>query len=168
MEALDVGSTDKNRAEVQIGWTERQLRRWVSDDDVIGLRESVSAHRTRDGEADSVSGCQQVAVANTVGDGIGGRPVAKVPEAVRDGAGREVGERNRQRLLATGWLAAKTGRWGQRADAQDRISGIAAVESAKEDHVAETADVGRRKAQDDVGGGGSVKVEHRFGENVES
>ena len=173
LETLRADLANDYWAEVQIGWTSLQLRRQIGYGNVIGLNQSADTHRPADGEADGACGRQGVGVAQIGGESIGSSPVAKVPEAVGNGAGGAVAEIDRQWQEAAGRGGAEVGCCHQRPRAQDGIGGEGqarlwlAVVHREDDHVTETDGVNRREADDEVGGTEASQTEGCAGHDAE-
>src|SRR6266567_7111936 len=99
--------------------------------------------------------------------GICRAPVAEVPETVGDGAGRTIGEGDRQRLDAVGWAGDEGCSRYEGSDASDRIGAAAGITGGKGDHVGEISGTGGSKTNDQIGRARTGEVEGRAREDRE-
>src|SRR5262245_41426077 len=106
-------------------------------------------------------------MAEGCGGRVGGRTVAKIPEAVGNSAGGSVGARDGQRLQAVGRRAGKQSDRNQGSDAKQRVSTVAGVARGKANRVAKIARAGRSELNYHVGGTEPGENERRAGKDGE-
>src|SRR5207253_10842878 len=118
------------------------------------------------GQAHGVGAGTQVGVSEARRGRIGGRAIAKVPEAIGDRAGRIVGESDGEWLETAGGGAHEAGGGRQGPGAEQGIGAIAAA-TGDEDHITEAAGGAWRKAHDEVSGAKSRQAEWSAGKKAE-
>src|SRR6185369_6976797 len=99
------------------------------------------------------------------GRSVGSGAIAKIPEAVGDGAVGGVGKGDGQRFEADGGGSGKSRGGDQRASAQQGIGAVAIVACGKDDDVAEISGAGRGKSYDQVAGPKARQAEGSAGKD---
>src|SRR6516162_3459666 len=98
---------------------------------------------------------------------VGGCAVPEIPETVGDGAGRIVGECNRYRVEAAGWVAGKTRHRDESAGADDLVGQITAS-AGESDDVGKANSTSGRKGDDKVRSAKTGQREWRAGDDAET